>query len=300
MPRSTIGNYSLASPSFIPQSGITNSSVNADYNDIAAALTQSVATTGISSLSGPVLASDGIVTAPAYTFVTSPTTGFYISSANEISVAINSSQVAKFNSSGITLVAPFNLIDKNGGVAYGYPIGIMFGFGGTSAPQLWLLCGGQAISRITYSNLFAAIGTAFGAGDTVTTFNVPDLRGRAPFGKDDMGGSAANRVTTAGSGVDGVTLGASGGAQNVTLAQANMPNYSPSVTDPTHTHSLGGTNVAVANGSAIKEAGAGSLNTATMSINAASTRVTVSWGSGTALTSMNPALILNYIIYAGV
>lgn len=61
-------------------------------------------------------------------------------------------------------------------------------------PTGWLRCYGQAVSRTTYAALFAAIGTAFGAGDGTTTFNVPDLRGRAVAGKDDMGGSSAGRL----------------------------------------------------------------------------------------------------------
>jgi len=91
--------------------------------------------------------------------------------------------------------------------------GMLMPYAGSSAPSGWLLCYGQAISRTTYSDLFAAIGTTYGAGDTTTTFNVPDLRGRSLFGQDNMGGSAASRLTTAGSGVDGTTLGASGGNQ---------------------------------------------------------------------------------------
>lgn len=64
-----------------------------------------------------------------------------------------------------------------GGTLYAdAPIGAIQAFGGTSAPAGWLLCQGQAISRTAYAALFAAIGTAFGAGDGSTTFNVPDLR----------------------------------------------------------------------------------------------------------------------------
>lgn len=59
---------------------------------------------------------------------------------------------------------------------------------------------------------------------------VPDLRGRVSIGKDNMGGTAANRVTTAGSSVDGVTLGASGGAQNVTLDATQIPAHTHDVT----------------------------------------------------------------------
>lgn len=56
------------------------------------------------------------------------------------------------------------------------PVGSIQAYGGTTAPLGWLLCQGQAVSRATYAELFAVIGTAFGVGDGSTTFNVPDLR----------------------------------------------------------------------------------------------------------------------------
>lgn len=88
----------------------------------------------------------------------------------------------------------------------------------------WSWCNGTAISRTTYQGLFNEVGTTFGAGDGSTTFNTPDRRGRVAAGKDDMGGaSAANRLTTGGSGVSGTTLGAAGGLQTHTLTIAEMP-----------------------------------------------------------------------------
>ena len=54
----------------------------------------------------------------------------------------------------------------------------------TSAPAGWLLCDGSAVSRTTYEVLFTAISTTYGAGDGTTTFNLPDMRGRAPVGRD--------------------------------------------------------------------------------------------------------------------
>lgn len=57
------------------------------------------------------------------------------------------------------------------------PLGTINAFGGTTAPEGWLLCQGQAISRTDYADLFAVISTNFGAGDGSTTFNLPDLRG---------------------------------------------------------------------------------------------------------------------------
>ena len=50
--------------------------------------------------------------------------------------------------------------------------------GGTTAPDGWLLCQGQAISRTTYAALFAVTGTEFGTGNGSSTFNIPDIRGR--------------------------------------------------------------------------------------------------------------------------
>lgn len=61
------------------------------------------------------------------------------------------------------------------------PPGVMLPYGGAAAPTGWLLCDGSSYLRATYAGLFAAIGTAYGAADG-THFNVPDLRGRAPYG----------------------------------------------------------------------------------------------------------------------
>jgi len=57
----------------------------------------------------------------------------------------------------------------------------------------WLLCDGQAVSRTTYADLFTLIGTNFGTGDGVTTFNVPDYRGKFLRG---LGGNSAADVYT--------------------------------------------------------------------------------------------------------
>ena len=62
------------------------------------------------------------------------------------------------------------------------PIGAVIPFGGSVIPRGYLLCNGQAVSRVDYTELFAVIGTAFGAGDGTTTFNVPDLREILPVG----------------------------------------------------------------------------------------------------------------------
>mgnify|MGYP005624940425 CR=1 FL=1 len=92
--------------------------------------------------------------------------------------------------------------------------------GSAGAPTGWLLCYGQEVSRVTYSQLFNVIGSIYGVGDNATTFNVPDLRGRTVAGQDDMGGTSANRLTTSEGGINGDTLGAAGGSESVTLTSA--------------------------------------------------------------------------------
>jgi microcystin-dependent protein len=108
------------------------------------------------------------------------------------------------------------------------PIGVIMDFAGTIAPSGWLLCGGQLISRATYAALFSVIGTAFGAGDGVTTFGVPDLRGRVVAGKDDMVQGSANRLAVI---VNGDNLAAVGGAERHTVSVAEMPSHAHSFSD---------------------------------------------------------------------
>jgi microcystin-dependent protein len=125
------------------------------------------------------------------------------------------------------------------GQLYEVPLAGCIPFFGTAIPNSnFAFPAGQAISRTTYATLFAMIGTTYGAGDGSTTFNVPDLRGRGLFGKDNMGGTPAGRITNFTMAPDGVTLGAVGGAQIVTLGIGEVPSHSHANTlsDPTHAH----------------------------------------------------------------
>lgn len=75
-----------------------------------------------------------------------------------------------------------NRIDIKGEVydieAYENPIptGSVFPFAGITAPESFLLCNGQEVSRFTYAKLYGVIGDTYGAGDGTTTFNLPDYR----------------------------------------------------------------------------------------------------------------------------
>jgi microcystin-dependent protein len=117
------------------------------------------------------------------------------------------------------------------GNSYNVPLGAGFDFWGATPPNSsFAFPYGQAISRTAYSALFGLIGTTFGTGDGSTTFNLPDKRGRVSVALDTMGGSAAGRVTTAGSGVNGTVAGSVGGTETITLATPNLPPYTPAGT----------------------------------------------------------------------
>ena len=87
-----------------------------------------------------------------------------------------------------------------------YPIGAIAPFAGVTTPQNWLLCDGREVSREVYSELFAVIGTTWGAGDGSTSFNLPDLRNRMPVGAGDD-----------------YTLASKGGEKEVTLTTDEIP-----------------------------------------------------------------------------
>ena len=163
--------------------------------------------------------------------------------------------------------------------------GIVLPYAGATAPTGWLLCDGSAVSRTTYAGLFNAIGTAYGAGDGSTTFNLPDIRGRVTAGRDNMGGTAANRLTNTGTGnpgINGATLGAVGGADRHALTATQMPAHSHS----TYAQSNGGiTN----NGGTTYVTSSGNSNT-TLST------VTQNTGGGEAHPNAQPTIVLNQII----
>ncbi len=158
----------------------------------------------------------------------------------------------------------------------GVPVGTVKPFAGSTAPNSYLFCYGQAVSRTTYADLFAVLSTTYGTGDGATTFNVPDLRGRVVAGQDDMGGTSADRLTGVTGSVNGDTLGGTGGEETHTLTTAEMPAHTHSISANTST---GGTSVVSKTGAANNEP-----------------TVTGSAGSDGAHNNVQPTIILNYVI----
>lgn len=163
------------------------------------------------------------------------------------------------------------------------PTGSISAYAGATAPTGWDFCYGQAVSRSTYAALFTAIGTTYGSGDGTTTFNLPDMRGRTLAGKDNMGGTAANRLTNQSGGVNGLTLGATGGAEVHTLTTAQMPSHN-------HTKTLLGRFGANGDPYVDAQSSAGDSGADSQLLTTDNT------GGGGAHNNVQPTMIVNYII----
>ena len=173
-----------------------------------------------------------------------------------------------------------------GGGVTGVPTGGIIPYAGATAPTNYLLCYGQAVSRSTYSSLFSIISTTYGVGDGSSTFGIPDLRGRAVAGQDDMGGSSADRLTNQTGGVNGDTLGGSGGSETHTLTTAQLA---------AHTHDAGTYNISTG-GDAAQSSTNGAVFRNDISTSTAVGGDSGSTGSGSAHNNVQPTFILNYII----
>lgn len=156
------------------------------------------------------------------------------------------------------------------------PTGMITAFAGLVAPPGWLLASGLTIgnpssgatsrANVDTQSLYNLLWTSYAnaqlpiqdsagvpgvrgvsaAVDFAAGYRLPlpDLRGRVMVGKDNMDGTAANRVTTAGSGVDGLVNGASGGSQSVTLTTGELPAHTHTTQVPTTTSMLGASGTA--------------------------------------------------------
>ena len=163
------------------------------------------------------------------------------------------------------------------------PAGIVSAFAGVTAPAGWLMCYGQAVSRTEYSALFTALSTTYGSGDGSTTFNIPDMRGRAIAGVDNMGGTAASRLTSTVLTASN-TLGATGGTQTHTMTSAEMPS---------HRHDIQRSNSA-----ATSVAADATAHYRISADSGATMTTTQNTGGGTAHLNTQPTIVLNYIIKA--
>jgi microcystin-dependent protein len=236
MPRNGSGTMTAAQTYATGQT-ITAAVINANITDIASELTNSVAKDGQTVMTGPLKASNGTAAAPSITFGSDLDTGIYRKSANKMGVSLG----------GVEVQGAF------------MPTGAMMQYLATTAPTGWVRGNGRTIGNASSSateranadtaDLFeflwenfadgqCAVSTGRGASAAADyaankTITLPDLRGRAFFGLDDMGATAAARLGTIIT--DETTNGASGGSERVTLTSAQLAAHTHDLSNHTHT-----------------------------------------------------------------
>jgi len=254
MPRNSQGVYTQPLPNVAGGTLIEAEWANTNTEDIGTALTESVTRSGSGSMSGPLTLASTPPSQPRH--------------------AASKAYVDNF-------------------VAYssGLPIGAIVSYAAGSAPVGYLLCNGSAVSRATYAALFALLGTSYGSGDGITTFNVPNLvdyfiRGRNPATRT-VGSLQASAF---GSHNHPVNDGAH--THPITDPQHThvQSGHAHTATDSGHTHGYARTNVLVgnaagSNGNNVSQAAAIS-DSGTANITVAST-VAVNLAGATGITGTN-------------
>jgi microcystin-dependent protein len=169
------------------------------------------------------------------------------------------------------------------------PAGSILIWGGAvnSPPTGYLICDGSAVSRETYANLFAAVGTTHGSGNGATTFNLPDLRD-----KFVVGASGTKAVASTGGSADAIVV-------------SHTHTATSTVTDPGHLHTftergddgIGGAGLkgyGVVGFDTYVGAGSGAMASATTGITVSTTNA--STGSSGTGANLPPYYALAYII----
>lgn len=167
-------------------------------------------------------------------------------------------------------------------ILYNTPIGAGYDYYGQTAPDGFLFADGSEISRTEYKELFNVIGTRFGNGDGVTTFNLPDKRGRM-----------SRMINTN----ESDEIGQTGGSATVTISKDNLPDYTLYSGSHRHSNIVTGVSVSRANTWDINKTASSVTNVTAQKGTAANATITVkSGGSGKEVNVMNPYLNCNYII----
>lgn len=291
MPDDSNGNFSLVS-GYLAVTGqtIQPSQHNPPLEDIATTLTARLSRSGVAPMTGPIKTITGSSSVPAISPNNNPAIGIYWTTTG---VAFSGTV------SGIRI------------------IGELIPYTFLTAPNLFVFPWGQTLLRTSYPSLWALAQTDIAAGNTfynngngATTFGIGDMRGRVPACKDNMGGTAASRITTAGSGVDGTTVGAVGGVEAVAINASQMPwhYHTAGISDPGHSHNYNDFQLQYgANRLTSANPGYGVAVSASTSYVATGIRAnsangldtTGSTGSNVAHGNVQPTLVCNYILYVG-
>lgn len=177
------------------------------------------------------------------------------------------------------------------------PPGVILPYGGVAAPAGWLLCYGQEVRIADYNALFEAIGYNFKASSLVSPgfFALPDLRGRMPLGKDNMGGTSADNVTA----ISADVLGSKDGNEEVTIQVENLPEHEHDLRGDSGDQYYALRDVAGTPNDIEAIIYDSPTGTGAGQAYPSSGGILTDESLGSAMNVMNPYITLNYIIYTG-
>lgn len=295
MARDSNGNYSLPSGyKATPGETILASQHNPPLEDLASAMTGSLPRDGSAPMGGPVKTITGSASSPAIFPNGNPNVGIHFANGK------------------------VNFVGGATGLRY---IGELIPYTFLTPEPLTVLPYGQTLLRASYPELWSRAQTGIAAGNTFynngdgsTTFGIGDLRGRVIAGKDNMGGTAANRLTSGGSGVNGAVIGATGGAETHTLTAAQLAPHPHSGTtggmnaNATHSHTAylpgwGRRNLSFNDSTGLVLNFSGNepvtVNPANIDHGHPFTTDTGSGVTGAAHNNTPPTMVCNYLLYVG-
>lgn len=159
------------------------------------------------------------------------------------------------------------------------PVATVLPFAGTTVPANFLLCDGREVSRFVYQNLFNTVGIAYGSPSSSSVFKLPDLRGRAIIGKDNMGGISADRVVN----TNADQLGGKMGEEFHILTVPEIPSHDHNYDD--HVFATGSGAV-----------GGGADGTDANNVQTDTVRTTGATGTGLGHLTVQPSVVQQFII----
>jgi microcystin-dependent protein len=270
------------------------SSTQSAIDAAVAAVTGGTVTVGAGSAASPSLSVNG-------------QGGLYSPGAHQVGIetngtaalVVNSDQSVNFAGALVAASTVSAAGAYSGGTGQLIPTGTPLPWLTDTAPTGFLMANGQAVSRTAFAALFTVFGTAFGAGDGSSTFNLPNMQEVTLVGKSGMGGaSSPGRITHL---ANRNVLGAVIGEEQHTLTLAEAPTGQFTFNDVTHTHTAStnanqaatGQQAPVSGGPTYPNFGTG----ATVTVNASLTGCSITdQAGGGAHNNVQPSFVVNYII----
>lgn len=294
MPSDANGVYTLPD-GYLAVTGdtILASQHNPPLEDLAESMSQRVMASGAKPFTGPAKFADGTVSAPGITMASATSSGWF-KTADGWGFSIGGAMVAEITAGGIRTGARY--------------LGELIPFSGIAAQPLTVLPYGQTLSRTTYAALWTFAQTEIAGGNTFynngngsTTFGIGDCRGRVIAGWDSMGGSSANRLTAADDGLNGDTMGATGGGETQVLVTGNLPAYTPAGTVGAGTVTGGAFGGSDPAGASIGAGGATATvkNNVAIAVSGGAFTGTPQGGTSTAFGIVQHTIIGNFLLFAG-